>query len=102
MVGAVKSANLGERASKLRLPEMRTGARGRAARAADDEDARLARLERLAELHEKGVLTDEEFAAEKARVLGSSRSDGLSGGGARLRNRTGNLLITNQVLYQLS
>ena len=35
-----------------------------------DEDARLQRLERLAALHERGVLTDEEFAAEKARVLG--------------------------------
>ena len=35
---------------------------------------RLRRLERLAELHEKGVLTDEEFAAEKARVLGGGSS----------------------------
>ena len=35
----------------------------------DSEDARLARLERLANLHEKGILTDEELAAEKARVL---------------------------------
>ena len=41
-----------------------------AAAPADDEDARLARLERLGELHEKGVLSDEEFAAEKAKVLG--------------------------------
>jgi hypothetical protein len=40
----------------------------------DDEDSRLGRLERLAELHEKGVLTDEEFAAEKARVLGGDGS----------------------------
>jgi hypothetical protein len=36
----------------------------------DAEDARLARLERLGQLHEKGVLTDAEFAAEKARLLG--------------------------------
>jgi hypothetical protein len=67
MVGAVRSANLGERASKLRLPEVRrpdTGAGG------EDEDARLHRLERLAELRDKGVLSEEEFAAEKARVLG--------------------------------
>jgi len=34
-----------------------------------EEDARLSSLERLATLHEKGVLTDEEFAAEKARLL---------------------------------
>ena len=36
---------------------------------ANDEDARLQRLERLGSLHEKGVLTDEEFAAEKSRLL---------------------------------
>lgn len=34
-----------------------------------DIDQRLARLERLADLHERGVLTDEELAAEKARLL---------------------------------
>ena len=68
-------ANIGERASKLRLPEMRSRrrerrrARRRPRRAADDEDARLERLERLGDLHEKGILTDEEFAAEKARLL---------------------------------
>jgi hypothetical protein len=77
VVGAVKSANIGEQVSKLRLPEMRRpgGDEGSAeasapAPPADDEDTRLQRLERLAELHEKGVLTDEELASEKARVLG--------------------------------
>jgi hypothetical protein len=35
-----------------------------------DADARLALLERLAALHERGVLTDEEFAAEKSLALG--------------------------------
>jgi hypothetical protein len=66
--GAVKSANLGERASKLRLPEVKrpsTGGKG-----GNAEDSRLAHLERLGDLHEKGILSDEEFAAEKARVLG--------------------------------
>jgi hypothetical protein len=77
MVGAVKSANLGERASKLRLPEMRKPGGGEAAAApANDQDARLARLERLATLHEKGVLSDEEFATEKARALGSDSEAG--------------------------
>jgi len=75
MVGAVKDANLGERASKLRLPEVRMpggdGGDGGGQPAADEEESRLRRLERLAELHQKGVLTDEELAAEKARVLGS-------------------------------
>ena len=40
----------------------------------NDEDARLARLERIGDLHKKGVLTDDEFAAEKSRVLGSDTS----------------------------
>jgi hypothetical protein len=80
VVGAVRDANIGERASKLRLPEMRKPAAAEepttevAPPPADDADARLARLERLAKLHEQGVLTDEELAAEKARVLGGSES----------------------------
>jgi hypothetical protein len=74
VVGAVKDANLGERASKLRLPEMRkpaddSEAPTQEAPPADPEETRLARLERLAKLHEQGILTDEEMAAEKARVL---------------------------------
>jgi hypothetical protein len=78
MVGAVKDANLGERASKLRLPEMRKPSESEAPTTtlpADGEDARLARLERLAALHEKGVLTDEELATEKARILSSNSTD---------------------------
>jgi hypothetical protein len=77
VVDAVKGANLGEHAAKLRLPEMRKpdgGASEAAAVPTNDEDARLARLERLASLHEKGVLTDEELASEKARVLGATDS----------------------------
>jgi hypothetical protein len=75
VVGAVKDANLGERASKLRLPEMRRPPAGDVAESAADDDTRLARLERLAALHEKGILTDEELAAEKARLLGSDASE---------------------------
>jgi hypothetical protein len=75
VVGAVKNANIGEQVSKLRLPEVRRPSDGGEASAAQapaasEEDSRLQRLERLAELHAKGVLTDEELAAEKARVLG--------------------------------
>jgi hypothetical protein len=79
VVGAVKDANLGERASKLRLPEMRKTNGGSEAPTtalpADNEEARLGRLERLASLHEKGILTDEELASEKARVLSGSDGD---------------------------
>ncbi|HEY1854451.1 MAG TPA: SHOCT domain-containing protein [Solirubrobacterales bacterium] len=94
--GSGISERVGEQASRLRLPEVRMPERrdseaapphGRADRAPaaaepataeaptaalDAEDARLARLERLGQLHEKGVLTDEEFAAEKARILGGA------------------------------
>ncbi len=77
VVGAVKDANLGERASKLRQPEKRKPddeAPTTEVAPADPDDARLARLERLAALHEKGVLSDEELAAEKKRVLGDHPS----------------------------
>ena len=33
------------------------------------EDARIERLERLAALHERGVLSDEEFEAQKSQLL---------------------------------
>jgi Short C-terminal domain len=73
VAGAVRSANLGERASRLRLPEMRRPGGGNGP-AVDPEESRLGHLERLAELHQKGILTDEEFAAEKARLLGGGES----------------------------
>ena len=87
VVTAVKDAHIservGEQASKLRLPEVRRpgsdeqeapGERSSEAPTAtmpvDAEDARLERLEKLGDLRDKGILTDEEFAAEKARLLG--------------------------------
>jgi len=87
VVGAVKDANIsekvGEQASKLRLPEMRRpdkaeGSGGEATTntmPVSSEDARIERLERLGTLREKGVLTDEEFAAEKAKLLGEQQPD---------------------------
>jgi len=72
VVDAVKSANLGERASKIgeRLPDVKMPEGGSDAGApVDAADARIGRLERLADLHEKGVLSDEELAAEKSRIL---------------------------------
>ncbi|MGN6816814.1 MAG: SHOCT domain-containing protein [Solirubrobacterales bacterium] len=83
VVSAVRDANIpervGEQAAKLRLPEVRrrppehgAGMGPEAPTATmpvNEEDARLQRLEKLAELREKGILTDDEFAAEKARLL---------------------------------
>jgi hypothetical protein len=73
VAGAVKSANLGEKASRLREGIAGPGGEEEAPTTViSEDDARLERLERLAALHERGVLNDEEFAAEKARVLGSN------------------------------
>ena len=41
-----------------------------AAAPAPAEDDSMAQLEQLADLHTKGILTDEEFAAKKAQILG--------------------------------
>lgn len=41
-----------------------------AAPAAPAEDDQTAQLQKLAQLHSQGILTDEEFAAAKAKVLG--------------------------------
>ena len=38
--------------------------------AADSGDDMIAQLEKLGALHDKGILTDEEFAAQKAKLLG--------------------------------
>ena len=38
---------------------------------ATGEDASIDELANLAKLHDEGALTDEEFAAEKAKILGT-------------------------------
>jgi hypothetical protein len=88
VVTAVRDANIpervGEQASRLRLPEVRRpregeGRQGEAPTTTlphSEEDARLQRLEKLGELRDKGVLTEEEFAAEKARLLGGESGSG--------------------------
>ena len=37
---------------------------------ADDMSAKVEQLKQLAELKDQGILTDEEFAAQKAKILG--------------------------------
>jgi hypothetical protein len=39
--------------------------------AAAPADDKFAQLEKLSELNKQGILTDEEFAAEKAKILGT-------------------------------
>lgn len=41
-----------------------------AAPPADDMSAKVAQLKQLAELKDQGILTEEEFAAQKAKILG--------------------------------
>jgi len=41
-----------------------------AAPAGGGEDDKIAQLKQLADLHSQGILTDEEFASEKAKILG--------------------------------
>ena len=41
-----------------------------AAPQAPTEDAQMQQLEKLGQLHDSGVLTDEEFAAKKKQILG--------------------------------
>jgi Short C-terminal domain len=67
-------ASLGEMSARVRT---RVSAiwRGRERTSPEPEDRRLERLERLGELHERGVLSDEEFAAEKTAALGSGAAD---------------------------
>ena len=54
---------------KIALPKSLSRDRGAARHRETPEDARLDRLGRLAELHTQGVLSDEEFGREKARIL---------------------------------
>src|SRR3954469_21425427 len=56
----VGNMNLGQMAAGMQMP-------GEAGPAQDS----TATLERLAQLHASGALTDEEFAAEKAKIIGS-------------------------------
>ena len=53
--------------SMLSLPAMKRKARARAAGAAGSKD--VDDLEKLADLRERGVLSEEEFAAQKRKIL---------------------------------
>jgi hypothetical protein len=62
---AERDANIA--ASREQAYEQQTAPAPAPAAPADDD--RLGKLQQLADLHSSGALTDEEFAAEKARIL---------------------------------
>jgi Short C-terminal domain len=71
------SARARERASAaLRAMQERRARPGVAASVAADPGGRLDSLERLSRLHDQGVLTDEEFAAEKAGLINGGQPAG--------------------------
>lgn len=55
---------------KVAEQQAAAGTAAPAAAAAAAEDDSLAKVAQLAELHKQGILTDEEFAAAKAKALG--------------------------------
>jgi hypothetical protein len=59
-------------AERMREARERRVATAGAPAAAAGGDPRVGEIERLAGLRDSGALTDEEFAAEKARILGSA------------------------------
>jgi hypothetical protein len=59
-------------AEGFHLPRLRIPARSAPEPSAPVADSRLDQLERLAKLREQGLLSDDELAAEKARVLGAA------------------------------
>jgi hypothetical protein len=66
-------ATLGEVPDRIRVRASSMW-RGRQRTQPEPQDRKLERLERLASLHERGVLSDEEFEAEKARVMAGKGS----------------------------
>jgi len=57
-------------AAKYDAPQEEAPAPAPAAAAAPEQDEQIAKLQDLAQLNKQGVLSDEEFAAAKAKVLG--------------------------------
>jgi len=76
VVGAAVVANRNKAAAEQAQPQGQqesgpAAAEQPAVEAEPAMDEKLAAVAKLAELHESGVLTDEEFAQQKAQILGS-------------------------------
>jgi hypothetical protein len=74
-VAEYPDASLGDVPAQVRT-RLSSMWRGRERTSPEPQDRKLERLERLGELHQRGVLSDEEFAAEKAAALGSGAAEG--------------------------
>lgn len=72
-IAAFPDATLGEVPDRIRVRASSMW-RGRQRTQPEPQDRKLERLERLASLHERGVLSDEEFEAEKAAVMAGKGS----------------------------
>jgi hypothetical protein len=59
-----------ERAAQAQYEAQQAAPPPAPAAAAAPQDADVAKLQELAQLHSQGVLSDEEFAAAKAKILG--------------------------------
>ena len=66
--GRVAGRQAGAAGARRRRPPHRSRAAGRPAAGGLSDEA-IARLKKLAELHAAGILTAEEFAEQKARIL---------------------------------
>jgi hypothetical protein len=66
-------ATLGELPERMRVRASSMW-RGRQRARPEPQDRKLERLERLASLHERGILSDQEFEKEKAETMGSGQS----------------------------
>jgi hypothetical protein len=64
-----------------RRPAPRTARASTIAKTARSGDGAINELERLADLHGRRALTDEEFAAAKAKILGTNATPPASGAG---------------------
>jgi membrane protease subunit (stomatin/prohibitin family) len=67
--GRDQNAAQDEQISQMQQQQQAPAAPAAPAAGGISQDA-MAKLQQLGQLHEQGVLTDEEFAAQKAKVLG--------------------------------
>ncbi len=71
-MGAKAGSNkaMAQQSAGAQAPPPAAPAPAPAAASADNASDRISQLKQLADLHSSGALTDEEFASEKAKVLG--------------------------------